>query len=149
MTFPVVTAALAGILLILQQILMLTAGTHRAKTGVGVGYDNDKNLERLVRRHGNLAENAAIFIAALALLELFSGPTLAVQILAAMFLVARLSHAIGFSNLKGSHGKLAGEDAAGSGTVVLFRVTGASLTALSGIALGAYLLFEISGNLPF
>jgi uncharacterized membrane protein YecN with MAPEG domain len=149
MTFPIITAALAGVLLILQQVLMLSAGTRRARTGIGVGYADDKNLERLVRRHGNLAENSAIFIAGLALLELATGPTLAVQIFAGVFLLARLSHAFGFSNLKGSHGKLAGDGATGSGTVVLFRAGGATLTALTGIALGAYLLWVMVPQLPF
>jgi|GEM_PF-339521 len=149
MTFPIISAALAGVLLILQQSLMLAAGTRRGKTGQGVGVQGDVQLERLVRRHGNLAENAAIFIAGLALLELLIGSGLTVQIFAIVFLVARLSHALGFSSLRGSHGKIDGENAPGSIVFALMRAGGAALTALSGLALGVTILVNVAGDLPF
>ncbi|NJK62992.1 MAG: hypothetical protein HC921_10220 [Synechococcaceae cyanobacterium SM2_3_1] len=61
MNLPLITAGLSGILLATQQLLMLNVGLHRIKLRLGVGYGNDPNLERLIRRHGNLAENAGIF----------------------------------------------------------------------------------------
>ncbi|MEQ8746210.1 MAPEG family protein [Pyruvatibacter sp.] len=146
--FPVIAAALAGFLLLMQQIFMLAAGTRRGGTGQGVGVAGDVQLERLVRRHGNLAENAAIFIATLALLELLIGSGTTVLIFAAVFLVARLSHAVGFSTLRGSHGKIDGQKVPGSALFVALRAGGATLTALSGIALGGYLLFLTIGSLP-
>lgn len=149
MTLPVISAALAGIILILQQILMLATGTRRGKTGQGVGVAGDVELERLARRHGNLAENSGIFIASLALLELLIGSGMTVQILALVFLVARLSHALGFSTLRGSHGKIDGENAPGSVLFVALRAGGATLTALSGIALGGFILVNVWGYLPF
>lgn len=148
MTYPIITAGLAGVLLILQQLLMLSAGMLRGRTGIGVGYADNKELERRVRRHANLAENAAIFIAGLALLEALTGPTTAVLVLAGVFLAARIFHVIGFSNLKGSHGKVAGPDAAGTRLVVPFRVAGATFTALSGLALGVLLVLEALPRLP-
>lgn len=149
MTLPVISAALAGVILILQQILMLATGTRRGKTGQGVGVAGDLELERLARRHGNLAENSGIFIASLALLELLIGSGMTVQILALVFLVARLSHALGFSTLRGSHGKIDGKTAPGSALFVGLRAGGATLTALSGIALGGFILFNVWGYLPF
>ncbi|GAB5502173.1 MAPEG family protein [Pyruvatibacter sp.] len=149
MTLPVISAALAGVILILQQILMLATGTRRGKTGQGVGVAGDVELERMARRHGNLAENSGIFIASLALLELLIGSGMTVQIFALVFLVARLSHALGFSTLRGSHGKIDGETAPGSALFVGLRAGGATLTALSGIALGGFILVNVWGYLPF
>ncbi|GAA6155821.1 MAG: MAPEG family protein [Alphaproteobacteria bacterium] len=149
MTLPVISAALAGVILILQQILMLATGTRRGKTGQGVGVAGDVELERMARRHGNLAENSGIFIASLALLELLIGSGMTVQIFALVFLVARLFHALGFSTLRGSHGKIDGETAPGSALFVGLRAGGATLTALSGIALGGFILFNVWGYLPF
>lgn len=149
MTLPVISAALAGVIIILQQILMLATGTRRGKTGQGVGVAGDVQLERLARRHGNLAENSGIFIASLALLELLIGSGMTVQIFALVFLVARLSHALGFSTLRGSHGKIDGETAPGSALFVGLRAGGATLTALSGIALGGFILVNVWGYLPF
>ncbi len=138
MTMPIISAGLAGILLVLQQILMLTAGTRRAKTAKGVGHEGDPTLERLVRRHGNLAENAAIFIVVLALLEALGTGAMTVLWMAGIFLTARLLHAVGFSSLAGSHG---GEYAEKGGRVfVLMRASGAGLTGLVGLAAGATLV---------
>ncbi len=149
MTFPIISAALAGVLLILQQVLMLSAGTVRARTGQGVGINGDVELERKVRRHGNLAENAAIFLIGLTLLELLIGSGLTVEIFALVFLAARLSHALGFSTLRGSHGKIDGKPAPGGSIFVLLRAGGATLTALSGIALGGWILVAVWDQLPF
>jgi len=138
MQAPIVTAVLAGFLLVLQQALMMNVGLSRAASKTGVGHQNDKHLERLVRRHGNLAENAAIFLIVLALLEMLGGLRSAVVTLAAVFLVARLSHAFAFTSLFGSH---EGPTDSGEGkTYLRARFIGALFTALSGFALGAYLL---------
>ena len=137
MEFPTISAVTAGVLLMLQQLLMLNVGMYRTKVRMGTGYGNDQNLERLGRRHGNLAENAAIFIVTLALLELQLGPTTVVVSLAIAFIVARLAHAIGFSSLAGSH---LGE---GSKLFLFLRAGGATFTALIGLATAAYLLINI------
>ena len=137
MQFPEITATAAAILMILQLFLMLSVGMYRAKAKVGTGYGNDQNLERLGRRHGNLAENAAIFLITLALLELRIGSTAVVFVLATTFVVARLAHAIGFSSLAGSH------LSQGSKFFQLMRMLGAGLTAVSGFATAGYLLFSV------
>ncbi|MDA1101094.1 MAG: MAPEG family protein [Proteobacteria bacterium] len=138
MTMPIISAGLAGILLVLQQILMLSAGAYRARHRVGVGHEGDPTLERLVRRHGNLAENAAIFVVALALLELLGAPGMIVLWLAGLFLAARLLHMFGFGSLAGSHG---GEYAREGGRMfILMRASGATLTGLLGLAAGGYLV---------
>lgn len=137
MTLPIVSAGLAGFLIILQAILMLTTGARRAKFKKGVGHDGDPTLERLVRRHGNLAENAAIFIVVLALLEMLGANGTIVAWMAGVFITARLLHALAFCTLAGSHGGEHAKD--GGGIFVAMRASGAGLTALTGIAAGGTL----------
>ncbi|MFN3232288.1 MAG: MAPEG family protein [Alphaproteobacteria bacterium] len=137
MSFPIITATLAAFLIILQQALMLSTGLHRAKAGIGVGLGDDPNLERKVRRHGNLAENAAILLIGLGLVEMYGAPTGAVMTFAIIFGVARLGHAIAFSSLAGSHGS------DGSKLFVACRAVGATGTALGGIAMGVYLAYLV------
>lgn len=138
---PIYAAMLGAGLLILQILLMLSVGTYRSGAKKGVGVDGDMKLERLVRRHGNLAENAAIFIVVLALYELMFGQTFIALGAASVFFAARLSHAIGFSSLSGSHLV----EAKGAGAAfVLMRVTGAGLTALSSLVLAIALIFAIA-----
>ena len=103
MNLPLYSAALGAFLIVLQVILMLAVGLHRTK-GAPIGIGDDQDLERKVRRHGNLAENSGLFLAVLALLEIIAGQTWYVAALCALFAIARLSHAVGFSTLAGSHG---------------------------------------------
>lgn len=138
---PVFTAALGGVLLPLQTGMMLAVGGYRSQSQKSIGVEGDRKLERLVRRHGNLAENAAIFLVVLALFELLFGTTTFVFAVGLVFLAARLSHIIGFSHETGSH--LVNADGTGR-AFVLFRVAGALLTALSTIVLGVTLLVSVA-----
>ncbi|MEM6639408.1 MAG: MAPEG family protein [Pseudomonadota bacterium] len=135
MIFPYVATALAAFLIILQQVLMMSVGFHRAKTKVGVGVADDRNLERKVRRHGNLSENAAILVVVLALAETMGASQTVVITFAALFAVARLSHAVGFMHLDGSH------NPAGNKFFIGMRAAGATTTGFGGIALGGYVLY--------
>ncbi len=137
-TMPVTAAGVAALLIILQQLLMLNVGLHRTKVRVGVGTGADPDLERKIRRHGNLAESSGLFVAALALSELLGAAPAFVLGVGAVFVVARFSHAIGFSSLTGSH------LVEGSPLFLGMRVIGAFGTALSGLALGGLLLYTIA-----
>ena len=139
MEFPIVAAFVGAILIVAQQIFMMIAGTYRGKVSIGVGVGDDKELERKVRRHGNLAENAAIFLVVLGYAEMLSGGGTMTTVLGIVFLAARLSHAVAFSSLSGSHGQ---EN--GARIFVLCRIFGALGTGLSGIILGLYLLFLLA-----
>ncbi|HEX4199553.1 MAG TPA: MAPEG family protein [Caulobacteraceae bacterium] len=123
---PVISAFTAGILMLLQTALVLGAVNQRRRHGPSLGESSELDVTRAVRRHGNLAENAAIFIACAALLEMLGGGRLWVGLLCAIFLVARLLHAFGLS-LKN--------------TVNGFRVVGVVLTVAVGLALGGRLIF--------
>jgi hypothetical protein len=96
-SFPYITAATASILAVFQMLLMLYVANGRGKFKTGLGDGGHPGLIRRIRIHGNLAENAPLFLILLGLVE-FSGkwPTF-VPIVAAIFLVARLSHALGLS----------------------------------------------------
>ena len=138
---PTYAALLGGGLLVLQILLMLSVGTYRTGAKKGVGVDGDMKLERLVRRHGNLAENAAIFVVVLALYELLFGQTWIALGTASVFFLARLLHLIGFSSLSGSHLV----DASGAGSkFVLMRASGAGLTALTSLVLAIALIIGIA-----
>ena len=137
---PVFSAILAGTLLVVQTTMMLTVGAYRAGSRTSVGVDGDMKLERLVRRHGNLAENAAIFLIVLALYELLFGDTVFALSIGVVFLIARMLHIVGFSNNAGSH--LVGAETGGR-AYVLMRMAGAGLTALSTLALGLTLIVSV------
>ena len=122
---PVISAFTAGILILLQSALVFAAANQRRLHGPSVGEPSDVNVTRAVRRHGNLAENAAIFIACIALLEMLGGGRVWVEVLCAAFVAARLLHAFGLS-LKN--------------TTNAFRVVGVILTVVVGLTLGVRLV---------
>ena len=132
---------LAAYLLILQMLLMLAVGMYRTQKLKGMGVQDDLTLERIVRRHGNLAENAGVFIASIALLELQTGSTRLVFSLCLVFAIARTLHAIGFSSSAGSY-KL---DSQGLDRLFLgARAIGALSTAFSGIVCGFALAIALA-----
>lgn len=131
MNLPIYTAALGAFIIVLQVALMLSVGLHRGK-GQFIGNGDDKDLERKVRRHGNLAENSGLFLVVIALFEMLVGQTTYVLVLCIAFAIARLFHAVGFSSLAGSHGEdLTGGRKAFAG----MRALGAFGTL--GVALGS------------
>ena len=140
MNLPVYAAALGAFLIVLQVALMLSVGLHRSK-GQFLGTGDDKQLERKVRRHGNLAENSGLFLVVIALFEMLVGQTTFVLVLCIAFAVARVLHAVGVSSLAGSHGEdLTGARKAFAG----MRALGAFGTL--GVALGS--AYGIASNLP-
>ncbi len=140
MIAPVTAAAIGAVLLVFQQCLTLTVGLHRASTGIGVGVGNDEDLERKVRRQGNFVENAPIFVVMLALSEMLGAPQIVIFWFGIAFVVARIFHAMAFTNTAGSHG--------GNGGAIfrLYRVIGAFGTLLSGAGLGGYLLYMLAAG---
>ena len=126
MTFPALSAATAGALLILQVLLAFTVSGARGRAGVWVGTGGAPALERTARRHANLAENAGLFVAGFTLLEL-SGrwPTL-LLILCPTFVVLRLCHAAGLSR---------------ENTNNPLRLVGGAGTYLPGLVLGGALVW--------
>ncbi len=140
MNLPIYSAALGAFLIVLQVALMLSVGLHRSK-GQFLGNGDDRDLERKVRRHGNLAENSGLFLVVIALFEILVGQTTFVMVLCLLFATARVLHALGFASLAGSHGDdLTGARKAFAG----MRALGAMGTLLT--ALGS--AYGIATNLP-
>lgn len=94
---PVVSAITAGVLIIIQMALILTVVVARRRGKQSLGDGGDANVLRATRRHGNFAENAAIFVVALALFEMLGGERLTAEIYAGIFIFGRLAHAVGLS----------------------------------------------------
>ena len=140
MNAPVYAAVLGGGLIAAQNIMMLNVGMYRTGVRKGVGVDGDVKLERLVRRHGNLAENAAIFVSVLAIYEVLLGQNGIVFWTTMAFAVARVMHFIGFSNEAGSH---LIDAEGGRKFFLMMRAGGATATAISSVVLGGALLFAI------
>ncbi|VAW02726.1 hypothetical protein MNBD_ALPHA04-2188 [hydrothermal vent metagenome] len=139
MTIPIYAAATGAIMIILQGLLMVTVGAYRARSGINLGIGDDPVLERKIRRHGNLAENAALFVVVLALAEMTIVPNHIVKILAIIFIVARFSHAIALSTEAGSQGSDGGK------FFVVARVIGVFGSLISFLALGGYILYGLVG----
>jgi uncharacterized membrane protein YecN with MAPEG domain len=139
MPIPEISIAAAAFLIVLQLGLMLTVGLHRASAGIGVGHGEDEDLHRKIRRHANLAENAALFLVALGLAELSGVPANWLATIAVIFIAARLSHALAFTSSSGSH------VSSGSKIFPALRAMGAFGTVGSGLALAVVLIIQLIG----
>lgn len=125
--FPYYAALTGAVLIMLQTALMMTVGFRRIKYQQGIGDGGHDDLLMKIRRHGNLAENAAIFLATLTLLEMLGGLGYVVAILGGVFVAARCLHALGLSF--------------GDGGPNAPRFLGAMGTMLTCFGSGAYLFF--------
>ena len=126
MTFPFISAITAGLLLILQLLLAFAVSGARGRRNVWVGDGGQDALLRAIRRHGNVAENAGVFVAGFTLLELSRVAPRLLPVLCAAFVVARLAHAVGLSQ---------------ADTGNAFRLLGGVGTYLTGLALGGALVW--------
>lgn len=124
-SIPVVSAVTAGVLIVIQMLLVLTVAFARRRNKQSLGDGDKADVLRASRRHGNFAENAAIFVVALALFELIGGGRHMAEIYAGIFIVGRIAHAIGLSMKNTSN---------------LPRVLGILLTVGVGLTLGVRLI---------
>ncbi|MEO1590106.1 MAG: MAPEG family protein [Cyanobacteria bacterium J06632_22] len=125
-----------------MHLTRLENAIYRGKKQQGMGFEGDLTLERLVRRHGNLAENAGLFIASVALLELVTGSTRLVLILCLVFAIARTLHSIGFSSAYGAY-KI-GDAQGGKAVFLASRAMGAVISGLSGIVCGVAIVIALA-----
>jgi uncharacterized protein len=96
-TLPVIATLTAGILILVQMALTIGVVLARRKARQSLSDGGHPDLLQAIRRHGNFAENAAIFIAGLALLELMGGDRMGIEVISAIFVLGRLSHALGLT----------------------------------------------------
>jgi uncharacterized protein len=132
LTPPILSALIAGILIILQMGLMLSVVLARRRKLQSIGDGGNPELLAAIRRHGNFAENAAIFVAGFALLEILGGDRTPIMTMGAAFVVGRVSHVMGLSM---------------KNTLNAFRIAGVTITVFVGVALGAGLIRTALSNL--
>ncbi|MBI3676309.1 MAG: MAPEG family protein [Proteobacteria bacterium] len=96
-SFPYITAATAVVLAVLQMLLMLHTARGRGKYQTGLGDGGHPGLLKRIRMHGNLAENAPLFLILLGLTEVSGQWTMLVPWFALGFVVVRLSHVLGLA----------------------------------------------------
>ena len=114
--------------MVLQMALMLMVGFARLRTNISIGQGDSEELLLAIRRHGNLAENAALFLLLLGLAEMIAGSTTVVLVLGVSFLIVRIAHAIGLSLGGGANPP---------------RAIGAFGTLLAGIGAATYLAYGV------
>lgn len=95
--FPYVTAAAGAFLAVLQMLLLVHTARGRGKFRAGLGDGGSDALLKRIRMHGNLAENAPLFLILLGLAEISGQWSAWLPWLALAFCVARVAHAIGLS----------------------------------------------------
>jgi uncharacterized membrane protein YecN with MAPEG domain len=115
-----------GVLLIIQIVLAAATSSARGKNNVSIGDGGNDSVLRALRRHGNFAENAGIFLAGFTILELSRLNNLALIALCSLFLFFRIVHAIGLSKPDTRNG---------------FRLVGGLGTYLAGLVVGALMIW--------
>jgi uncharacterized membrane protein YecN with MAPEG domain len=101
-SFPYITAATAVFVAVFQMILTLYVARGRGKYATGLGDGGHPGLLTRMRIHGNLAENAPLFLILLGLVEASGHWTALVPWYAAAFVIARLCHALGLTISSGA-----------------------------------------------
>jgi hypothetical protein len=94
---PVVTTLAAGVLGLIFAVLSVLVVTQRAngKVELGNGGDVASPLLVAIRSHANFAEYVPLALILIGLIEMRSGPTLLVKILAGALVLARVIHPVG------------------------------------------------------
>ncbi|MEM9677799.1 MAG: MAPEG family protein, partial [Pseudomonadota bacterium] len=96
MALPV-TSFLAATFMIMALVLIMRAVGGRKKFNVSVGDGGHEDLARLMRAHANFVETVPFVLIGMALMELNGAANWWLAIIGGVFLVARISHAIGMS----------------------------------------------------
>lgn len=126
MTYPVITAIAAGIIINLQMILMKICGKSRYKHKQGLGDNGQPELLARIRSHGNLAENSAIVLLVLGLLEMAGVNQMIIIAAASIFVIGRFLHPLGLFKTSGASAP---------------RAIGVATTGIVGMAGGLFLIY--------
>ncbi len=88
------TAVIAAVLGLLHVFFSIRVGGHRFKTKVSLGDGGNKQLEKLIRGHGNFVENVPMALIIIALLEIGGASSEVIFGLGISLIVARIVHYI-------------------------------------------------------
>ena len=113
-----ITLLYAGILGLISLGISFKAGALRGKTGISIGDGGNQEMLLAMRRHSNFVEYVPLALILLALLEVNDVPHLAIHIMGAGLVVARIAHAAGLqADTMQGMGRLVG--AAGTALITL------------------------------
>src|SRR5690242_20921870 len=90
-----ITLTTAGAAALINVWLAFRVGQARHASGVLIGDGGDERLTARMRAQANFVEYAPFVLILIGLIELTRGPSLALWIASAAFLLARLAHPLG------------------------------------------------------
>lgn len=96
-----ITALYAALTAFLFLALAYQVVLQRRRAHVSLGAGDDQGLERAIRAHGNLAENAPIVLLLMLICELNGGAVALLHVAGAAFIIARVLHAQGLTATAG------------------------------------------------
>lgn len=95
---PMMTLIFAAAAALVNLWLAIRCGRVRAKEGINHGDGGNGLLARRMRAQLNFAENAPVVLVLVLALELAGANAMALHILAAVFIIARILHALGMDS---------------------------------------------------
>ena len=95
-----ITAIFAGLLALWMIFLLFKVVGFRRGKRVSLGAGGDEMGERLIRAHGNAAENIPIFLILLGLSEGMGSPAWVLWCLGGLFLFGRVLHGVHFFEVR-------------------------------------------------
>ncbi|MBL0768018.1 MAPEG family protein [Sphingopyxis sp. XHP0097] len=137
MILPISLTIAAGAVL-LNLWLTMRVGRVRGQEKVSIGDGGNERVIRRMRAHSNFVENTAFVVILLALVELGLGSSIWLWGVGALYLVARILHALGMDGMM--WGRMAGT------TVTMLVQLGLAVTALAIVYLtpGQITVTEVS-----
>jgi uncharacterized protein len=96
------SAVYVALIVVMGVVLTLLVIRQRRSKLIGLGDGGDRTVARMIRVHGNFAENAPLALALLILLPLVGAAAWSVHAVGLLFLTGRALHAWGLSQSSGS-----------------------------------------------
>ncbi len=119
-----ITALYAALIALLFVACAIQVVRNRQRAQVGLGTGTDRQLERSVRVHGNLAEYAPLVLLLMLIYELNGGAAWLLHLLGGLFVLFRLAHAAGLGASAGpSKGRVVGT-AGSMGVIIVLALLG-------------------------
>lgn len=98
----IITGLYAGILGLIYLLCAINVIKMRYKHEVGLGDNGNEALIKSIRIHGNFSEYVPIGLLLMAFYELNSGSSIILHITGIIFVLSRISHAIGLTKSTGT-----------------------------------------------
>jgi len=126
MTLPI-TSVFIALFIAMAFVLTLRAISGRGAMKVSVGDGGEEEMVRLMRAHSNFVETVPLVLVGMVAMELNNAPSWWLITVGAIFLLSRISHAIGMTYRYPD---------------IPFRVVGMSVTGIIFVAVAGTLLWQ-------